>query len=158
MVVLRNARMEDLMMMQHCNLQCLPENYEFRYYLYLMINWPELLYVADMDGAIVGYVLAKMDDENESKCGHITSLAVLRSYRKLGLATKLMKQTERAMKEVYNAEACSLHVRESNCAAKHLYEKTLGFTREETEEGYYADGEDAYKMKKNISGAVQVTA
>jgi peptide alpha-N-acetyltransferase len=32
--------------------------------------------------------------------GHITSLAVLRSYRKQGVATKLMLQAEQAMKEV----------------------------------------------------------
>lgn len=138
--------MEDIMEMQHCNLQCLPENYQFRYYLYLIMSWPELLYVAESEGKIVGYVLAKMDDEDKVPHGHITSLAVLRSYRKLGLATKLMVQSQKAMKEVYNAAYVSLHVRESNAAAKHLYEKTLGFTREDVEEEYYADGEDAYKM------------
>ena len=40
----------------------------------------------------LGYVLAKIDDEDPTKelHGHITSLAVKRSYRKTGLATKLM--------------------------------------------------------------------
>ena len=32
-------------------------------------------------------------------------------------------------------------------AAFHLYSQTLGYVIEKVEEGYYADGEDAYSMK-----------
>jgi len=32
------------------------------------------------------------DEENSEKHGHITSLAVSKNYRRLGLAEKLMKQ------------------------------------------------------------------
>lgn len=47
--------------MQAANLQCLPENYNLRYYFYHLMSWPELVYVAeDYTGKIVGYVLAKM--------------------------------------------------------------------------------------------------
>ena len=47
--------------MQHCNLSCLPENYQMKYYFYHSLSWPQLLYVAqDQKGKIVGYVLAKM--------------------------------------------------------------------------------------------------
>lgn len=47
--------------MQQCNLMCLPENYQMKYYFYHILSWPQLLYVAeDYDGKIVGYVLAKM--------------------------------------------------------------------------------------------------
>lgn len=73
--------------MQACNLQNLPENYQMKYYLYHALSWPSLLYVAEDDsGKIVGYVMAKMEDENESEAvhGHITSISVLRSHRKLG--------------------------------------------------------------------------
>ena len=68
---------EDLMNMQHCNLLCLPENYQMkyslctfsrncnhfhvRYYMYHGLSWPQLSYVAEDDkGKIVGYVLAKV--------------------------------------------------------------------------------------------------
>jgi peptide alpha-N-acetyltransferase len=46
----------------HANIRCsLPENYQMKYYLYHILSWPQLLYVAeDYDGRIVGYVLAKM--------------------------------------------------------------------------------------------------
>jgi len=47
--------------MQNCNLLCLPENYQLKYYFYHGLSWPQLSYVAEDDGGkIVGYVLAKM--------------------------------------------------------------------------------------------------
>ena len=76
------------------------------------------------------YVLAKMEEETEDdddRHGHITSLAVQRSHRRLGLAQKLMDQTARAMIEVFNAKYVSLHVRKSNRAALNLYLNTLKF-------------------------------
>lgn len=36
--------------------------------------------------------------------GHITSLAVLRSHRKMGLAAKLMTAAQEAMQETFAAE------------------------------------------------------
>lgn len=55
------------------------------------------------------------------------------------------------MVETFSASYVSLHVRVSNKAAIHLYSKTLGFDREKTETKYYADGEDAYCMKLDLS-------
>ena len=60
-VSIRNATVDDLFQMQHCNLSCLPENYQMKYYFYHWLSWPQLLYVAqDSKKKIVGYVLAKM--------------------------------------------------------------------------------------------------
>uniref|UniRef100_A0A183DNL1 N-terminal amino-acid N(alpha)-acetyltransferase NatA n=1 Tax=Gongylonema pulchrum TaxID=637853 RepID=A0A183DNL1_9BILA len=102
-------------------------------------------------GNIVGYVLAKMEEEaDDEPHGHITSLAVKRSYRRLGLAQKLMDQTARAMIETFNARYVSLHVRVSNRAALNLYRNTLKFEVSDVEPKYYADGEDAYAMKRPL--------
>lgn len=120
-----------------------------KYYLYHALSWPQLLYVAEDDsGRIVGYVMAKMEDENENEVvhGHITSISVLRSHRKLGIATKLMKASEYAMMTIYDADYVSLHVRVGNRAAIGLYKDVLGFKIHQIEEKYYADGEDAYDM------------
>ena len=130
---------------------------------------------------IVGYVLAKMEEEPADgvQHGHITSLSVMRTHRRLGLAEKLMRQsrkhntcqsarnqtcfffqflillkldpTERAMAETFNAHYVSLHVRVSNTAALHLYRNTLGFTVDKVEAKYYADGEDAYSMRIELA-------
>lgn len=137
--------------MQTCNLMCLPENYQMKYYFYHILSWPQLLYVAeDYNKKIVGYVLAKMEEESTECHGHITSLAVLRTHRKLGLATKLMTAAQKAMQEVFGAEYVSLHVRKSNRAAFHLYTQTLGYKIHDIEAKYYADGEDAYDMRKQL--------
>ena len=65
--------------------------------------------------------------EDDSTMGQITSVAVCREYRRLGLAHKLMRQSQIKMCEVYNCKTCALHVRESNYAARHMYEDVLGF-------------------------------
>ena len=130
--------------------RCLPENYQMKYYFYHLLSWPQLLWVAeDFDGRIVGYVLAKME-EDETKPplhGHITSLAVLRTHRKRGIATALMRRTQAEIHAVFGAAFVSLHVRKSNRAAFHLYAETLKYEINDIERGYYADGEDAYDMR-----------
>ncbi|CAK9236588.1 unnamed protein product [Sphagnum troendelagicum] len=151
MVCIRQATVDDLLAMQSCNLMCLPENYQMKYYFYHILSWPQLLYVAeDYNKKIVGYVLAKMEEESTECHGHITSLAVLRTHRKLGLATKLMNAAQQAMQEVFGAEYVSLHVRKSNRAAFHLYTETLGYRINDIEAKYYADSEDAYDMRKML--------
>ncbi|SCV03487.1 LAME_0H10814g1_1 [Lachancea meyersii CBS 8951] len=103
---------------------------------------------------LVGYVLAKMNDDpaaaqsQDALNGHITSLSVMRTYRRMGLAEKLMRQALFALSEVYKANFVSLHVRNSNRAALHLYRDTLEFEVLDVEKSYYLDGEDAYAMKK----------
>lgn len=87
----------------------------------------------------------------ESKHGHITSLAVKRPFRRLGLAQKLMNQASMAMVECFDAQYVSLHVRKSNRAALNLYTNSLGFKILEIEPKYYADGEDAYSMRRDLS-------
>ncbi|KAF3428005.1 hypothetical protein QLX08_001029 [Tetragonisca angustula] len=150
---IRCATTDDLLNIQHCNLQCLPENYQMKYYLYHALSWPQLSYVAeDEKGRIVGYVLAKMEEDCEDNPhGHITSLAVKRSHRRLGIAQKLMNQASRAMVECFGAKYVSLHVRRSNRAALNLYTSSLQFEVSEVEPKYYADGEDAYAMKRDLS-------
>jgi len=58
---------------------------------------------------------------------------------------------ERAMVGTFGAHYVSLHVRVSNVAALRLYRDTLGFKVEKIEAKYYADGEDAYSMRMDLS-------
>ena len=152
MVSIRRATVDDLLKMQQTNLLCLPENYQFKYYIYHYLSWPALLHVAeDHNGKIVGYVLAKLEDEDIKPGevqGHITSISVLRTYRRLGVASKLMTHAINMMQEYFDADFVSLHVRVSNRPALHLYHKNLGFDVRGVEKEYYADKEDAYKMRK----------
>nr|XP_055195085.1 N-alpha-acetyltransferase 10 isoform X1 [Nyctereutes procyonoides] len=99
----------------------------------------------------LGHCVGLEEDPDDVPHGHITSLAVKRSHRRLGLAQKLMDQASRAMIENFNAKYVSLHVRKSNRAALHLYSNTLNFQISEVEPKYYADGEDAYAMKRDLT-------
>ncbi|KAM1443446.1 hypothetical protein ACFX2I_039726 [Malus domestica] len=47
MVCIRKATIDDLLAMQTCNIFFLPENYQIKYYLYHILSWPQLLYVAE---------------------------------------------------------------------------------------------------------------
>ncbi|KAJ3732604.1 silencing group B protein [Lentinula guzmanii] len=139
---IRRARAEDLPGMQACNLRNLPENYAMKYFMS-----PILSYI------IVGYILAKMEEETaegEPPHGHVTSISVLRSYRRLGIAKKLMLRSQESMATIYRASHVSLHVRKSNRAALSLYRDTLGFEVRDIEQKYYADGEDAYAMRLTL--------
>ena len=133
---------------------------QMKYYFYHLLSWPQLLWVAeDFDGQIVGYCLAKMEEDEQqqqqqqqrssssTRHGHITSLSVLRTHRKRGIATALMRRSQREMEDVFDAEYVSLHVRKSNRAAYHLYSVTLAYEVNDVEKGYYAGGEDAYDMR-----------
>ncbi|KAE9377880.1 acyl-CoA N-acyltransferase [Stipitochalara longipes BDJ] len=152
----------DIPHVQHANITNLPENYFMKYYLYHALSWPQLSFVAvDVSRPkktpydyprIVGYVLAKMEEDPPDgvQHGHITSLSVMRTHRRLGIAEKLMRQSQRAMVETFGAQYVSLHVRVSNNAALRLYRDTLGFKNEKVEAKYYADGEDAYSMKLDL--------
>ena len=44
---IRLAKMSDLIDMQDCNLLCLPENYQLKYYVYHITTWPQLSFVAE---------------------------------------------------------------------------------------------------------------
>lgn len=151
----RRATMSDMYEMQNCNLRCLPENYNLRYFYFHYLSWPQLLYVQkDYNEKTVGYVLSKMDDEQneDARHGHITSLAVLRSHRKLGIASRVMKASMKEMTVAHDANYCSLHVRMSNDAALHLYQDSLHFRCAGVEKAYYVDSEDAYFMKRYFKG------
>jgi peptide alpha-N-acetyltransferase len=54
------------------------------------------------------------------------------------------------MIETFNAKYVSLHVRVSNRAALNLYQHTLKFEISDIEPKYYADGEDAFAMKRGL--------
>lgn len=60
------------------------------------------------------------EDPDDVPHGHITSLAVRRTYRRLGLAQKLMDQASRAMVECFGAKYVSLHVRVRLVMANYL--------------------------------------
>src|SRR5579872_1587160 len=101
MMNIREARLVDLIGAQGVNLTCLAENYPMKSYWSHYMSWPGLHFIAEEsscdsksaafqrdDRKIVGYVLVQADESKKSIL--ITSIAVDRSARSLGIATKLL--------------------------------------------------------------------
>jgi len=99
------------------------------------------LRVAVIQKQISGYLMAWFI-ENEL---HIANLAVHPDYRCQGIAEKLVRNM---LNEVPQCILATLEVRESNTAARNLYEK-FGFGVVEIRKKYYEqEGEDALIMSK----------
>ncbi len=92
--------------------------------------------------------LSIFDLQGLVKKGHIVSVAVLPKYRRKGIGQALVNKAMKKMK-LYKTKQCYLEVRKSNMAAINLY-RNLGFKVSRTIRGYYADGENAYLMTKEL--------
>lgn len=89
-------------------------------------------------GAVLGYILGKVEGKGESWHGHITALAVAPSARRSGLAKALVAELERRA-EVAGGRFVDLFVRASNERAIKLYEG-LGYVTYRRVLGYYSGG------------------
>lgn len=56
-----------------------------------------------------------------------------------------------SMRKVQNCKFVSLHVRVTNRAALGLYRDRLKYQIHDRSIGYYADGEDAFEMRKDLT-------
>ena len=121
------------------------------------MSWPRYAFFRPYDPEFLSSSKTYRDDPSEEDKnaevhGHVNSISVLRSYRRLGLAKKLMLLSrmcylwilistikffpEEAMASIYKASYVSLHVRKSNKAAIALYRDTLGFEVAKVEKKY----------------------
>jgi ribosomal-protein-alanine N-acetyltransferase len=118
-------------------------------------RFPETFIVAEENGEVVGYIMCRVELGLSNfgfggiiKKGHVVSVAVLPQYRRKGIGEALITEALKGMR-LYNAKQCFLEVRVTNAPAVDLYKK-LGFQATRTVHGYYADGEDAYVMSREL--------
>ena len=95
-------------------------------------------------GEIVGYGCMSVVFET----AEVLNIAVEKSARKQGYGQQILTAMLCLAKEK-GATECFLEVRVSNLSAKRLYEKN-GFLPVHIRKGYYADGEDALVMRKEL--------
>lgn len=107
----------------------------------LMENHNSRCWVAEMDGRIVGTIVAwLLVDE-----AHIATLATHPDHRRQGIARKLLEYALRYMSRE-GAVTSFLEVRESNSAAQEMY-RTFGYEQVGRRRRYYKDtNEDAILM------------
>lgn len=101
----------------------------------------DVYYVFEQEEKILGYCNLRLLAGE----GEVQRIAVLPQYRRLGLGRKMMDAMMNFSRE-NRAEAVSLEVRESNTAARRLYE-SYGFAAGAVRKGYYHNPtEDAIIM------------
>ncbi|MEM4245892.1 MAG: N-acetyltransferase [Candidatus Bathyarchaeia archaeon] len=153
---IRGFRPNDLTAVIEINRLCLPENYTPGFFVDIYKNCPEAFLVAEVNGFITGYCMARIEfgfsEFNRIKMvkkGHLVSVAVLEPYRRLGIASSLLRQ---ALSALYSrgVRECFLEVRETNTPGIFLYRK-LGFEIARTIPQYYHDGADALLMAKVLA-------
>ena len=117
------------------------------------VCWSRDSYIQELTNSIAKYLVAKIDNKVVGFVGtwiildesDITNIAIHPSYRKQGIASKLLE----ALLNYCKSQGCTSHtleVRSSNEAAKALYEK-YNFKEDGIRKGYYEDNkEDAIIM------------
>ena len=153
--ILRQFSPSDIDRVIYINRVCLPENYSTHFFMDLFKKFPETFIVAEEDGEAVGYIMCRIESGLPSlrsfelpRKGHIISVAVLPQYRGRGIGYSLVQRALERMAH-YRAKECYLEVRVSNTAAVNLYKK-LDFKTTRTVRGYYADGENAHIMSREL--------
>ena len=123
----------------------LGEAYPPTLYLDLYHWWREGFVVAENSGQIIGFVAGVVSSPGHAR---ILMLAVETPYRRQGIGTQLMTSFMRecAMKGMKTVE---LEVRQSNNDAVRFYQNH-GFQLSHTLPRFYTDGEDGFKLIKNL--------
>ncbi|MEN2999814.1 MAG: N-acetyltransferase [Acidilobaceae archaeon] len=178
MFKIRKAQDSDIPEVMKINLETLPENYWYGFYKNLLDNWGEAFLVAEVEGALVGYSMSRIEEQSDPvllglareeevslwrrvistlkgdlrRVGHLVSIAVRAPYRRMGIGSALLRETIDVVDKFYNAESLYLEVRVTNYPAISLYEK-FGFKKARVVKGYYSDGEDAYVMVLRLKPA-----
>jgi ribosomal-protein-alanine acetyltransferase len=98
---------------------------------------------AETENTLVGFI-AMEENLFETTCW-VSTIGVAPEFRNQGVGRSLMTAIETRV----HRPTIQLCVRKSNQGAIHLYEQ-LGYRKKETRSKYYADGEDAYVMVKNL--------
>jgi len=150
-IIIRSCTLEDLEAVIEVNEKELPEDYPYFFYKSILDNYPESFLVACNDnGEIVGYIMWRVERTPAISSlklvnkGHLVSIAVLKNYRRLGVATALLSNSMKNLKK-YKIDEFVLEVRVSNYTAINLYRK-FDYSTHSIKEKYYRDGESAYFM------------
>ena len=105
---------------------------------------------AGVETRVTGFCIVHLERApGEQKVGYVVTLDVDPRYRGQGLGRLLMRSIEDLAREE-GASAMTLHVAMLNESAVRLYER-LGYVRVGVEEGFYAEGGDAFRYRKLLS-------
>lgn len=147
-MIIRKAEKKDFEQVYEIEQSCFKDPYPRKHLEYEFYENPiNMILVAEDNNKIVGFNNFLITFNSAS----IVQVAVIPSYRKQGIATKLLSEMENSFPKDKDdvVEFVTLEVRKSNEAAISLYKKN-GYEVIVDKKHYYADGEDALYMVKRI--------
>lgn len=112
---------------------------------YLLVDYNTVALTAKIAGEVAGFVIAQIDTDSCTEFGHIVTLNVAPSFRRRGVATRLLCEMENLLRGRGISE-CRLEVREDNHSAIKLYYK-LGYGAIGKLERYYGRKHGLYLKK-----------
>eukprot|EP00792_Barthelona_sp_PAP020_P010307 TRINITY_DN3653_c0_g1_i1.p1 TRINITY_DN3653_c0_g1~~TRINITY_DN3653_c0_g1_i1.p1 ORF type:complete len:174 (+),score=44.44 TRINITY_DN3653_c0_g1_i1:31-552(+) len=148
-MLIRPFQTEDFFRFNKVNFDPFTETYSLSFYNYYFSRWPDFSWTCLSDsGEIMGYLIGKIEGDDELYHGHVSAVTVAPEYRRLGVASKLMKYIENAT-EKNKGYFVDLFVKTSNVQAIDFYKK-LGYVVYRKVLNYYNDTkEDAFDMRKS---------
>lgn len=114
---------------------------------YLLTDYNTVALVAKANTDIAGFIIAQVEIDETLQYGHIITMNVAANYRRKHVATRLLQEMEKLLKEKSITE-CHLEVREDNNPAIKLYQK-LGYQTMGKLEKYYGKKHGLY-LKKTL--------
>lgn len=136
--VFRPMEIDHLLQVMEIENEAFQNHWKSQTFFEEMANDRAHLYVALAGNKVVGYGGFWLGFEEEA---HITTLAVVKEFRRQGVGEFLLERLLEAMKD-FKAKKATLEVRVSNQVAINLYQK-FGFVSAGKRKNYYPDGEDA---------------
>jgi [ribosomal protein S18]-alanine N-acetyltransferase len=121
--------------------------YDFVELSYFMRRKGARTLVAEVDGDIVGFLLLEI--MSRRKAATLVTIDIRAEHRRKGFGTELLARSEQILREAAILRY-ELQVDTANADAMVFYRKH-GFVIVNTLKGYYANGNDAYLMVKEIS-------
>jgi ribosomal-protein-alanine N-acetyltransferase len=121
--------------------------YDFVELSYFMRRKGARTLVAEVDGDIVGFLLLEI--MSRRKAATLVTIDIRAEHRRKGYGTELLARSEQILREAAILRY-ELQVDTANADAMVFYRKH-GFVIVNTLKGYYANGNDAYLMVKEIS-------
>jgi ribosomal-protein-alanine N-acetyltransferase len=144
--IIEPATWRDLNALRHLEQICFPQDAWPLWDLIGVLTFSNVFRIkATANGQMVGFIAA--DLHRSENLAWIATVGVLPEYRRQGIGSALLV----AVEEQIGVSSIRLSVRVSNRPALNLYDR-LGYHRYGTWPHYYADGEDALVLEKNLKG------
>jgi len=146
---IRAVKAEDMSSISDLEQACFDDPFPSYFLSQLAEANPDTFLVAVSNGQIIGYAVV----DKWSDYQHLVSIAVLEQSRRKGIGQALLDEL---VQQIRNSPL-RLEVRRRNKVALDFYLKN-GFRQTGVSHSYYADGEDAIQMEKQVEKRVEILA